>query len=139
MDTIDSSESIKERIKTLFRLWLRNKISNNVDSIKDEDFEEMWECTPTFTGENFYDANSLLFKFVSCPEHISSNVLVDRKCIKMRENLYYLYLYIQTFAEKSMSEISIEVDELLSKIDIVKQEVNEVDDMNESEEEIITI
>ena len=138
MDSTDASESIKERIKTLFRLWLRNKISNNVDSIKDEDFEEMWECKPTFAGEHFYDANSLLFKFVSCPEHISSNALVDRKCIKMRENLYYLYLYIQSFAEKSMSEISFEVDDLLSKIVIVKQIEDDIEEMDESEEEIIT-
>ena len=138
MDTKGASENTRERVKTLFRLWFRNKISNSIDSIKDEEFVEMWECKPTFAGEHFYDENSLLFKFVSCPEHISSNSIVDKKWIKMRENLHYLYLYVQTLAEKSMDEIINDIDELLSKIVIVKQIETDTEEMDESEEEIIT-
>ena len=138
METNDNSDSIRERVKTLLRLWLRFKISNSVGSIREDEFEDMWENKPIFWGQRFYEENERLFKFVSCPEHISSNALVDRKCIKMRENLYYLFLYIQSFAEKSMSEISFEVDELLSNIVIVKQIEDDIEEMDESEEEIIT-
>ena len=139
METHDNSSNIKDRVKTLIRLFLRFKISNSVESIRDDEFEDMWESKPIFAWHHFYEENDRLFKFVSWPEHISSNALVDRKCIKMRENLFYLYLFIQSFAEKSMSEISKETDELLPNIIIKVEEQSEIDDIEESEEEIITI
>ena len=42
-DTVEREKnSLKERIWTIIRLWMRNKVSNCCFSIRDEEFEDIW-------------------------------------------------------------------------------------------------
>ena len=45
--------SLKDRIRTIARLWIRNTVSNCCEAIRDSELEDMWESKPTLAGEHF--------------------------------------------------------------------------------------
>ena len=49
--------SVKDRIKTIVRLWIRNTVSNCCGAIRETEFEDMWDSKPTLTGEHFMKKN----------------------------------------------------------------------------------
>ena len=129
--------SLKDRIRTIAKLWIRNTVSNSCEAIRDSELEDMWEWKPTLAGEHFMKENEALFKFVACSDFGLFTNIEDTHCIKMRESMNYLYSFIHSFADKSMNEIIEAGEELFSKIVITPiEEVKREDE--DSEEEIIT-
>ena len=129
--------SVKDKINTIVRLWIRNTVSNNCEAIRDSEFEDMWNSKPTLTGENFVKQNEALFKFVACSDFGMFTNIEDTHCIKMRENRNYLYSFIHSFADKSMNEIIEAGEEIFSKIVFTPDEEVKRED-EDSEEEIDT-
>ena len=52
--------SLKNRIRTIARLWIRNTVSNCCEAIIDSELEDMWESKPTLVGEHFMKENEAL-------------------------------------------------------------------------------
>ena len=132
------SINLKETIRTLIRFWLRNKVSNNCDAVREEEFEDMWNSKPIFAGRKFHEANEALFNFVACSDSNHFSNFEDSHCIKMRENRHAFYSFVHSFAEKPMDEIKEAVDGLFTaqKFEEEKEEGKKED--SDSEEEINT-
>ena len=129
--------SLKYKIKTIARLWIRNTVSNCCEAIRDSELEDMWESEPTLAGDHFMERNEALFKFVVCSDFALFTNIEDTHCIKMRESMNYLYSFIHSFADKSMNDIIEAGEEVFTKIEITPlKEVKREDE--DSEEEIIT-
>ena len=127
-DTVEREKnSLKERIWTIIRLWMRNKVSNCCFSIRDEEFEDIWDWKPIFSGTHFLTNNEALFNFDGCIEEGLFIRLEDIRCIKMREKREYLYTYINSFADKSMNEVIEAGEKIFQKLEEPNENVERID------------
>ena len=79
--------SVKDRIRTIVRLWIRNTVSNCCGAIRETKFEDMWDSKPTLAGEHFMKKNEALFNFVACSDFELFTNIEDTHCIKMRKSM----------------------------------------------------